>query len=52
MGWTVELGWGREVNLMVISDEQHLKKYLENLKTVKKKKKKKKRRESQRFLGA
>ena len=42
VGWTVELGWGREVNLMVISDEQHLKKYLENLKTVKKKKKKKK----------
>ena len=38
VGWTVELGWGREVNHMVISDEQHLKKYLENLKTVKKKK--------------
>ena len=37
MGWTVELGSGREVNCMVISDEQHLK-YLENLKTVKKKK--------------
>jgi hypothetical protein len=42
---------------MVISDEQHLKKYLENLKTVKKKKKKKEknlgeRRESQRFLGS
>ena len=42
MGWTVELGSGREVNRMVISDEQHLKKYLENLRTVKKKKKKKK----------
>lgn len=41
VGWTVEPGLGREVNCMVISDEQHLKKYLENLKTVKKKKKKK-----------
>lgn len=39
VGWTVEPGLGREVNCMVISDEQHLKKYLENLKTVKKKKK-------------